>query len=52
MTKPFREVVRRLDDGSRMNREVHVRFYEGLGLQCPGLLTGIEAAPAWFGLLC
>src|SRR5260221_707373 len=37
--KPFRDVVRRLDDGSRMSREVHVRFCEGLGLQCPGLLT-------------
>jgi len=22
-----------------MSREVHVRFCEGLGLQCPGLLT-------------
>jgi hypothetical protein len=26
-------------DGSRMSREVPVRFCEGLGLQCPGLLT-------------
>src|SRR5690348_11336777 len=26
-------------DGSRMSCEVHVRFCEGLGLQCPGLLT-------------
>jgi RNA-directed DNA polymerase len=26
-------------DGSRMSREAHVRFCEGLGLQCPGLLT-------------
>jgi RNA-directed DNA polymerase len=25
----------RLDDGSRMSREVHVRFYEGLGVQFP-----------------
>src|SRR5438094_296355 len=39
MMKPFRDVVRRLDDGSGMSREVHVRFCEGLGLQCPGLLT-------------
>lgn len=30
---------RRLDEGNRMSREVHVRFCEGLGLQCPGLLT-------------
>ncbi len=22
-----------------MSREVHVRFWEGLGLKCPGLLT-------------
>jgi hypothetical protein len=29
----------RLDDGSRMSREAHVRFCEGLGLKCPGLLT-------------
>jgi len=29
----------RLGDGSRMSREVHVRFCEGLGLQYPGLLT-------------
>ncbi len=28
-----------LDDGSRMSREVHVRFCEGLGLKCAGLLT-------------
>src|ERR1019366_1806649 len=28
-----------LDDRSRMSREVHVRFCEGLGLKCPGLLT-------------
>ena len=30
-----------LGDGSRMSREVHVRFCEGLGLKCPGLLTRI-----------
>ena len=30
---------RRIGDGSRMSREVHVRFCEGLGLKCPGLLT-------------
>ena len=29
----------RLDDGSRMNREVHVRFCERVGLRCPALLT-------------
>ena len=28
----------RLHDRSRMNREVHVRFWEGAGLQCPALL--------------
>jgi len=33
----------RLADGSRMSCEVHVRFCEGLGLQCPGLLTPISA---------
>jgi len=25
-----------------MNREVHVQFYEGVGLRCPALLTYIE----------
>ena len=30
---------KRLDDRSRMNREVHVRFWEGLGCNSPGLLT-------------
>jgi RNA-directed DNA polymerase len=30
---------RRLDDGSRMNREVHVRFWESAGLRCPAPLT-------------
>ena len=28
----------RLDDGSRMNREVHVRFWESAGLRCPAPL--------------
>jgi len=32
-------MLRWLDDGSRMSREVPVRFLEGLGLKCPGLLT-------------
>ena len=32
-----------LDDGSRMSGEVHVRFCEGLGLKCPGLLTPTSA---------
>jgi hypothetical protein len=36
---------RRLDDGSRMSREVHVRFCEGLGLKCPGLLTRTSFFP-------
>ena len=26
----------RLNDGSRMNGDVHVRFYEGLGVKFPG----------------
>ena len=38
-----RELSLRLGDGSRMNREVHVRFCEGLGLQCPGLLIPTSA---------
>jgi len=25
-----------------MNREVHVQFYEGVGLRCPALLTYVE----------
>jgi hypothetical protein len=29
----------RLDDGSRMNREVHVRFCESAGLKYPAPLT-------------
>ena len=33
----------RLDDGSRMNREVHVRFCESVGLRCPALLTYLKA---------
>lgn len=43
-TKSFRSLAVRcqarwLGNGSRMSREVHVRFCEGLGLKCPGLLT-------------
>jgi hypothetical protein len=34
---------RRLDDGSRMNREVHVRFWESAGLRCPAPLTYLRA---------
>ena len=34
-----RDLSPRLDDGSRMSREVHVRFCEGPGVKCPGLLT-------------
>src|SRR6266851_5322620 len=30
------------DDGSRMNREVHVRFCERVGLRCPARLTYVE----------
>jgi hypothetical protein len=30
------------NDGSRMTGDRHVRFYEGLGLQCPGLLTFLQ----------
>src|SRR5713226_9775606 len=30
------------DDGSRMNREVHVRFCERVGLRCPARLTFVE----------
>src|SRR5216683_4285715 len=30
------------DDGSRMNREVLVRFCERVGLRCPARLTYIE----------
>ena len=33
----------RPDDGSRMNREVHVQFCEGVGLRCPALLTYLKA---------
>src|SRR5438128_8874279 len=29
----------RPDDGSWMNREVHVQFWEGVGLRCPALLN-------------
>jgi hypothetical protein len=29
----------RPDDGSWMNREVHVQFWEGVGLRCPALLA-------------
>ena len=32
------EFVLRLDNKSRMSREVHVRFREGLGCDSPGLL--------------
>jgi hypothetical protein len=34
------------DDGSRMSREVHVRFCERAGLRCPARLTQIQSAPA------
>ena len=34
----------RLDDGSRMNREVHVRFWESAGLRCPAPLTYLNAS--------
>src|ERR1700691_2771943 len=33
----------RLDDGSWMNREVHVQFWEGVGLRCPALLAYLKA---------
>ena len=33
----------RLDDGSWMNREVHVQFWEGVGLRCPALLAYLRA---------
>src|ERR1019366_5934806 len=33
----------RSDDGSRMNREIHVRFWEGVGLRCPALLAYLKA---------
>src|SRR4051795_13166578 len=33
----------RLDDASRMNREVHVRFWESAGLRCPAPLTYLRA---------
>jgi hypothetical protein len=33
----------RLDDGSRMNREVHVRFWESVGLRCPAPLNYLRA---------
>ena len=33
----------RLDDGSRMNREVHVRFWESAGLRCPAPLDYLRA---------
>ena len=33
----------RLDDGSRMNREVHVRFWESAGLRCSAPLTYLRA---------
>jgi hypothetical protein len=29
----------RPDDRSWMNREVHVQFWEGVGLRCPALLA-------------
>src|SRR6266404_2336053 len=32
----------RSDDGSRMNREIHVRFWEGVGLRCPALLAYLK----------
>ena len=37
----------RPDDGSRMNREVHVRFWESAGLRCPAPLTYNQSV--WFG---
>src|SRR5438105_15035964 len=33
----------RSDDGSRMNREVHVRFWESAGLKCAALLAYLHA---------
>ena len=33
----------RPDDGSRMSREVQVRFWESVGLRCPALLTFVNA---------
>ena len=33
----------RPDDGSWMNREIHVQFWEGVGLRCPALLAYLEA---------
>ena len=33
----------RLNDGSWMNREVHVQFWEGVGLRCPALLAYLRA---------
>jgi hypothetical protein len=36
----------RPDDGSRMNREVHVRFWESAGLRCPAPLTFLKAYDA------
>ena len=37
--------------GSRMSREVHVRFCEGLGLQCPGLLNPyVPTSEGWLYL--
>ena len=35
----LRRAPRRLDDGSRMSREAHVRFYERRGTQLPRRLT-------------
>jgi transposase InsO family protein len=33
----------RPDDWSWMNREVHVQFWEGVGLRCPALLAYLKA---------
>ncbi len=33
----------RPDDGSWMNREIHVQFWEGVGLRCPALLAYLRA---------
>ena len=35
-TKPFGLSNLRLDDGSRMSGDVHVRFCESLGVKFPG----------------